>query len=79
MIVPNFCRAEPDGSDGILRVAADVRPDLPLAGETIAPFLGNIVENAASRVVRYRCKRRWKGWTTETAELPIEDEVGAEP
>lgn len=79
VIVPNFCRAEPDGSDGILRVAADVRPDLPLAGETIAPFLGNIVENAASRVVRYRCKRRWKGWTTETAELPIEDEVGAEP
>lgn len=79
VVVPKFCRAEPDGSNGVLRVTADARPDLPLTGETIAPFLGNIVENAASRVFRYRCKRRWKGWTTETAELPIEDEVGAEP
>lgn len=74
LVVPQFCRAVPDGSNGVLRVVVEARHDLPLTGEAIAPFLGNIVENAGARVYRYRCKRRWQGWATETDELPVEDD-----
>ena len=71
-----FCRAEPDGSNLCLRVARAAGPGLPkmpLVGETVSLFCGNIAVNARERVLRYLCKARWKGWVTEEAELPIVD------
>ena len=73
-----FCRAEPDGSNLCLRVerASDPKlPDMPLAGETVSLFCGNIAVNSRERVMRYLCKGRWDGWVTEEAELPIVDTV----
>lgn len=74
VIVPQFCAAAPDASNGILRVTLESRRDLRLTDEALAPFVSNVVVNAGARAYRYRCKRRWEGWATETDELPVEDE-----
>ncbi len=37
-----------------------------------APFDGDLAANAHARVTRFLCKRRWKGWATETDDVPAE-------
>ena len=71
--IPGFCSATPLGTNGLLRVVSAVRPDVPLSGDCVSLFTGNIVSNVRDRVYRYRMKLRWDGWSTETAELPFKD------
>ena len=73
-VIPNFCDATPIGTNGLLRVSSPAHPEIPLSGEHISIFSGNIIQNMRDRVYRHRLKRRWDGWETETAELPYEDE-----
>ena len=73
-IIANFCDAAPVGTNGLLRVSSPAHPEIPLSGELVSIFNGNIVQNIRDRIYRYRLKRRWNGWETETAELPYEDE-----
>ena len=71
-----YVHAAPDGSNLCLRVEKAVAPglpEMPLAGETVSLFTGNIVVNARERVMRYLCKARWDGWETEEKEMPIVD------
>ena len=71
-----YVHAAPDGSNFCLRVEKAVAPglpEMPLAGETVSLFTGNIVVNARERVMRYLCKARWDGWETEEKEMPIVD------
>ena len=72
-----FCRVEPDGSNLWLRVerADPAATEIPLRGETVSLFSGNIAVNAHERVTRYLCKARWNGWETEEKELPVHDAV----
>ena len=70
-----FCRVEPDGSNLWLRVtrADPAATEIPLRGETVSLFSGNIAINAQERVTRYLCKARWNGWETEEKEMPVHD------
>ena len=72
-----FCRVEPDGSNLWLRVerADPAATEIPLRGETVSLFSGNIAVNAHERVTRYLCKARWDGWETEEKEMPIVDAI----
>lgn len=73
-----YVRVEPDGSNLCLRVekaASPGLPEMPLVGETVSLFTGNIVINARERVMRYLCKARWDGWETEEKEMPINDAI----
>ena len=72
--IPNFCSATPLGTNGWLCVSSAVRPDVPVEGERVELFVGNIVMNVRDRVYRYCMKLRWDGWKTETDELPCKDE-----
>ena len=72
--IPGFCSATPLGTNGLLRVVSAVRPEVPLSGDCVSLFTGNIVLNVRDRVYRYRMKLRWDGWDTETTELPYKDE-----
>ena len=73
-----YCRAEIDATNLVLRVAradGEALPAIPLKGETVSLFAGNLAENAKARVERYLQKSTWDGWETEEEELPILDEV----
>ncbi len=73
-----YCRAELDASNLVLRVeraSGAGLPHIPIQGETVSLFAGNLAANAKERVERYLLKSTWYGWETEEEELPILDEL----